>query len=1272
MRARDIKGRSSVGSGAKSALAIAALALAFAVLVSTAAFAAPAVLWQSSGGAASGEQISTARGIGVAPAGAPNEGHVFVNDQNGRRIFEFTAWGEMVKIWGWDVVEAGPGDTAADQLEVCVPADGDVCKGGIQGTAGAGQFSAAVGVAVDSAGNVFAAEAGTPRRVQKFSPDGEFLLSFGGGVNQGGGSPENPGNLCTKAHLENGDTCGAGETGTGPGEFSGPTGSLRTVIAITPDNEVYVGDQNRIQRFDTEGIYQDEIPVPGEGVQQVAVDSAGFLYVSYEDGTNDAEEDVRKLDPVTGEELLTFEVANPRAIAVAANGDVYAFDKAAPLIRRFDADADEIESFGADLNAANTGLATSSACGIPDPGALYASDASGFLRAYRPPPQDTETCPQPAAPPEIVSQYATSVGTTSATVEALINPNFWDDADYYLEYGTEDCSSSPCKRVLFPGAPLTTELTDEAVKARVDLSGLERGTEYHFRFVAKSGGGGPTIGADSTFTTFDATAPETGCPNQEHRGGSSAGLPDCRAYELVSPVDKSGGDVDAYFYEGFDGDADDFAGLDQSTPGGSKLTYTASASFADPEGSPLYPQYIATRSGSSWGSESIDPRQRGGIASKLTGVDNQYKAFSEDLRYGWLKAESGLPLTEPGPDLGHRNLYRRDNETGGLTWLGSSGSPPEPCVGDCPNPALFPEVQGTAADGDCAAFRVNDSLAGAPQGEGIPGGLTAHQLYVWCEGEGVALASVLPGGEALEATSSAGTENGTGGGVAEARSKGRANTVQNAFSEDGSRLYWTASEQPGPTLYLRVNAHAGEESAVAANKCTDPAKACTLQVSHKDPLGETFFGPNRAQFWTASPSGERAIYSIISGASDGELHEYAFDPVEGEGANTLIAKEVLGVAGWSEDATRLYFASEEVCSSEPNELGDEAIDGQPNLYLQEAGQDCAGGLTFIGALAAEDIPAGSEATTPSPLASVPRDHVARATADGGHLTFVSAAPLTGSDNADVASGEPDRQVYLYDAATGALSCASCNPSGARPRGADLGGTETELWTAGWIPGYQHELYGRRPLADNGRRLFFNSLDRLTPRDSNGAQDVYQWEAPGTGGCTTSSPAYSEVNEGCVDLISSGQDKRDSEFVEASASGDDVFFRTEAGLVGADPGLVDIYDARVGGGFPEPSEPISCEGDSCQSATDPPGFPTPASATYRTAAALPIGEACRAPARKAARLSRRAKRLRRSAKRVRKAAKARQMRRRANRLARRAKGQSNRARRCRGRSPGMNV
>ena len=86
-------------------------------------------------------------------------------------------------------------------------------------------------------------------------------------------------------------------------------------------------------------------------------------------------------------------------------------------------------------------------------------------------------------------------------------------------------------------------------------------------------------------------------------------------------------------------------------------------------------------------------------------------------------------------------------------------------------------------------------------------------------------------------------------------------------------------------------------------------------------------------------------------------------------------------------------------------------------------------------------------------------------------------------------------------------------------------------------------------------MFFDSFDALTPSDTDGSEDVYEWEAPGAGSCSESSSAYRPVNGGCLFLISSGTSPETSEFLDADPGGGNVFFSTLASLLPQDPGLV---------------------------------------------------------------------------------------------------------------------
>jgi hypothetical protein len=218
---------------------------------------------------------------------------------------------------------------------------------------------------------------------------------------------------------------------------------------------------------------------------------------------------------------------------------------------------------------------------------------------------------------------------------------------------------------------------------------------------------------------------------------------------------------------------------------------------------------------------------------------------------------------------------------------------------------------------------------------------------------------------------------------------------------------------------------------------------------------------------------------------------------------------------------------------------------------------------------------------PGAAAAAPSDYspargTSRVSPDGSHLAFLSNKELSTYDN----GGE--MEAYLYGPPLGGgapqLICASCNPTGERPQGAaSIPGTPANGSTRAYKP---------RVLSADGSRLFFDSSDELVVGDSNTHSDVYQWEAKGVGDCVRS--------PGCVSLISSGRALGGASFIDASADGSDAYFITDESLVGADPGSIDLYDARIGGGFPEAPKPTPCIADACQSLPPTPEDPDPGS------------------------------------------------------------------------------
>jgi hypothetical protein len=200
---------------------------------------------------------------------------------------------------------------------------------------------------------------------------------------------------------------------------------------------------------------------------------------------------------------------------------------------------------------------------------------------------------------------------------------------------------------------------------------------------------------------------------------------------------------------------------------------------------------------------------------------------------------------------------------------------------------------------------------------------------------------------------------------------------------------------------------------------------------------------------------------------------------------------------------------------------------------------------------------------------------------------MSLNSLTGYDNTDQNTQEADSEVYRYSADTGELACASCDPHGARPVGSAFIGAELDAWASS-------PFYQPRALSDDGSRLFFSSPSPLVPGVRNSHVNVFEYE------------------HSAVQLISSGTDESDDVFLDASPSGNDVFFAARQSLVESDQDqLVDVYDARVAGGFPSPAPPALCSGSVCQgSPSVPPALPSAISATFTGAGNLPAPTARR--------------------------------------------------------------
>ncbi len=630
--------------------------------------------------------------------------------------------------------------------------------------------------------------------------------------------------------------------------------------------------------------------------------------------------------------------------------------------------------------------------------------------------------------------------------------------------------------------------------------------------------------ASSAAAPAPARAAETGgCPNDAAREAQvyGAALPDCRAYEQVSPVEK--------------GYADALGAITsvRGAPSGAAVTFDSLGPYplggAPGEGSPqLFTTYMSARGAEAWSTLNVEPAVDPGGLGAVLGV-------SEDLRYTFVLSNNRPPLAAgAGAIEGRQAVYVRDNATGSYRMLFQAGAGEE---------ASFFFV--AAADGDTRLFFESRSrlLGAAPAG--------VRNLYEWHAGQ-LSLLDVLPGGAAAAGAAAGGLGPGAAEEVVQLpdHSLGRVSYfAQNAVSQDGSRVLFT--DLGTGRIYLR------EPQAPGAGE--------TLEVSA---------GP--AAWQAATPDGSQVLY--IEG---GVLYRFE---LEGEQAGQRVALtpgggEAQGVLGLARDGSYVYFAANGAVVA-----GVGAAAG--NIYVWHAGAVSlvsAGGeaddWTTHTLLYASEARAGAEEGVRS----------ARVSADGRTLMFTSRAQPTGYDNdgagndcAEAGVAAACEEVYVYDAGTETVTCVSCNPRTPASSDAVLYRLENDGFVAPPVL-YPWDL--PRNLSEDGSRVFFETEEQLLPADSNGVMDVYEWERAGAGSCSAG------TTHGCLFLISTGVSSEPSYFAEASATGSDVLFFTRQPLVGQDEDeLVDLYDAREGGGIAAqspPAPPAPCAGEACLAAPAPP-------------------------------------------------------------------------------------
>lgn len=718
-------------------------------------------------------------------------------------------------------------------------------------------------------------------------------------------------------------------------------------------------------------------------------------------------------------------------------------------------------------------------------------------------------------PPIVDDELATEVNASAAKLRASVNPSGLTTT-YRFEYGTEASYGSTAPA---PDGEIGPQQEDADVSQQI--IGLQAGSTYHYRVVA-SNSAGTVYGEDETFTTLSANVPKSTdtCPNAAYRTFASANLPDCRAYELVSPVEKNGADVIGQQINEF-----------VSSVSGERVEFPTHVQMfqSTASGSGGFSEYIATRTPSSWTTKGIMPEVAPGTPFDPS---NKVLAFSGELDraitlgYELPEGSGGVPNTD--------NLYLEDPLTARITETITRDEGSESING-----FFFPwslRAGGASSDLQVTTFESTYNLTSQTTGR-------APKLYVMDHGA-MQLAGVLPDGSLPAGGSSRAWKSTIGNEGEDPISIAQSNTV----SEDGSRILFASPAEGSTQLYMRKN------------------ETETVWVSRSEasnPVSE----PVNVRFQAATPDDKHILFTTDTplldsdpGGSGTGLYMYTDSTApETEPNLTFIARvksleqnpeRQLVVSAVSNDGSYVYFSSGQTESLPESGAGGFFSWHEGNITPMALGINY-----HTGEFANEGL------------------REAELTPDGKKLVFVSREKFLPGQTILNLYGESkigmlshffaNAELYLYDSDAASLKCVSCPPSGdAITNGAEVANVEI----IGAPISYQ-VASPQRYFSSNGKYVFFNTVEALLPQDTNGLTDAYEYN----------------VETGQLSLLSPGTGETPTWFVEASPNGHDVFLLTREKLKRQDvDNLADLYDARIEGGQPEPPPPSGpCAGEACQ-------------------------------------------------------------------------------------------
>jgi hypothetical protein len=551
------------------------------------------------------------------------------------------------------------------------------------------------------------------------------------------------------------------------------------------------------------------------------------------------------------------------------------------------------------------------------------------------------------------------------------------------------------------------------------------------------------------------------CPNEAARSGPSASLPECRAYEMVTPADKSSIANDMSFTSG---------ATEEAIPAvdGNRIAVDTNVEGLGQTPDPYRSLVVFTRTPNGWQTQSMAPPNLGAAEVELlgTGFDPPY-TFTPDLSL------VAFNTTDPYhyPETLVRTFY-----------AGPPGGPfltlAEPF-----NYFEFPEhdgwLPGATPNFSSVFIESHHPLDGAPSST-VPE--AAQDLYRWENNGRVSMVNSY--------------ENGSPVGLCGADFR--------AVAENGSKVFFTTPlpiayyqfilREPGceepQRLYMRVGSSIVDISEPEAG-VVDPTGFHEVEFKGASANGSKVFFTTTTEL-TKEDEGNHQLVLYEYNTKTSTLTDISrgadFTPGE-QGADTVIVPEngsrVYYIGGSSDS---LYRYNTE--TKETREIARNVTAGT------------SGGSSHIEGNKYD----GNEGM--------------RVTPDGKALVWYSHYGINGTDAEP--GRNADYQVFRYDDETGEVACISCLPADA-PRNKASENGEAWFLTPDMETGDRTPPY--TVVSNSGEDVFFESTAQLVPRavnatggglesigptDEGTRADIYEWHNGVISLISSPTDAYTQV------------------------------------------------------------------------------------------------------------------------------------------------------------------